>query len=92
MEASSNESRKEWILRAMYKTGHAKSNNKDFQFWQQHNHPIEMNTNEIIDSRIRYVHQNPVIAGFVNEPREWKYGSAKDYEDEKGLIDVVFLE
>ncbi len=92
MEASSNESRKEWILRAMYKTGHAKSNNKDFQFWQQHNHPIEMNTNEIIDSRIRYVHQNPVIAGFVNEPREWKYSSAKDYEGEKGLIDVVFLE
>lgn len=33
IEASSYESRKEWILRAMYKTGISKSNNKDFQFW-----------------------------------------------------------
>lgn len=46
------ESRKEWMLRSMYKAGVNKSNNNDFQFWQQHNHPIEMNTIEMIDSRL----------------------------------------
>lgn len=86
------ESRKEWILNAMIKAGTNKSNNKDFQFWMQHNHPIEMNSNEIIDSRLEYVHENPVKAGFVDESREWKYSSARDYAGEKGLIDVVFLE
>ena len=92
IESSLIESRKEWMLRAMYKTGINKSNNKDFQFWQQHNHPIEMNSNELINSRLEYIHQNPVVAGFVNEPIEWKYSSARDYEDLKGLIALEFLE
>jgi REP-associated tyrosine transposase len=34
------ESRKEWILWMMGKAGKSNSNNKDFQFWQQDNHPI----------------------------------------------------
>ena len=92
IEQSRSESRQEWMLRAMQKAGSIKSNNKDFQFWQQHNHPIEMNSNEMIDSRLEYIHQNPVISGFVDEPGEWKYSSARDYEGTKGLIDVVFLE
>jgi len=84
--------RKEWMLKAMHKSGRAKTNNKDFQFWMQHNHPIEMNSNEIIDSRLKYIHQNPVTAGFVDEPKEWRYSSARDYEGEKGFIDILFLE
>ena len=92
IEGSQQESRKEWILNAMYKAGTTKSNNKDFQFWQQHNHPIEMNSNEMIDSKLEYIHQNPVEAGFVDQPREWLYSSARDYGGEKGLIDLMFLD
>ncbi|MEQ9402197.1 MAG: transposase [Cyclobacteriaceae bacterium] len=91
LENNPAESRKEWMLNAMKKAGVKKSNNKDFQFWQQHNHPVEMNSNEIVDSRISYIHQNPVKAGFVDEARDWKYSSARDYEGEKGLIDLYFL-
>lgn len=76
----------------MKKAGTQKSNNKDFQFWAQNNHPIELNSNEMIDSRLDYIHENPVVAGFVDEPREWKYSSARDYEGEKGLVEVVFLD
>jgi REP element-mobilizing transposase RayT len=42
IERNPFESRKEWMLNAMTKAGLAKSNNKDFQFWMQHNHPIEL--------------------------------------------------
>ena len=52
IENSLSESRKDWMLNAMKQAGAHKINNKDFQFWMQHNHPIEMNSNEIIDSRI----------------------------------------
>ncbi len=52
IEGNIQESRKEWLLRAMYKAGTQKSNNKDLQFWQQHSHPIEMNSNDIIDSKL----------------------------------------
>ena len=48
----------------LFKTaGQSKSNNKDFQFWQQHNHPIELSTIEITQQRLDYVHNNPVEAG-----------------------------
>jgi putative transposase len=43
--------------------------NNDFQFWQQHNHPIELNTNEMMDQKLDYIHNNPVTAGFVLAPR-----------------------
>ena len=92
IEGSVEESRREWLLNAMKKAGHAKSNNKDFQFWMQHNHPIEMNSDELIDSRLEYIHQNPVEAGFVEEVSHWKYSSAIDYSGGKGLIDLIFLE
>lgn len=92
IEGNAQESRREWLLNAMINAGTTKSNNKDFQFWQQHNHPIEMNSNEMVDSRLNYIHQNPVVAGFVNEASDWKYSSASDYQEEEGLIDLVFLD
>ena len=51
-----------------------------------------MNSNEMIDSKLEYIHQNPVEAGFVDQPREWLYSSARDYGGEKGLIDLMFLD
>lgn len=92
IETNPTESRRDWLLNAMIKAGTNKSNNKDFQFWMQHNHPIELNTNQIIDSRVNYIHENPVTAGFVSDPMDWKYSSAGDYGGEKGLIDIAFLD
>lgn len=58
----------------------------------QHSDPIQMSTNEIIDSKLNYTHQNSIVAGFVDEPEHWKCSSAIDYSGGKGLIDIVFLE
>ena len=92
MQNNPYESRKEWILWMMKRAGKKKSNNKDFQFWQQHNHPIELSTNEVLQQRIDYIHNNPVVAGFVENATDWRYSSARDYEDQKGLIDICFLD
>lgn len=92
IEQSIQESRREWLLNAMIKTGTNKSNNKDFQFWQQHNHPIEMSSNELFNTRLNYIHENAVEAGFVDDSMDWRYSSARDYGGRKGLIDLVFLD
>ncbi len=92
IEHSPHESRKEWLLWMMQRAGSKKSNNKDFQFWQQHNHPIELNTNEVLQQRVDYIHNNPVEAGFVENAGDWIYSSARDYEGKKGLIDIYFLD
>ncbi|NVK83016.1 MAG: transposase [Cytophagia bacterium] len=90
IESSPYESRK-WMIDLFKIAGSKKSNNKDFQFWQQHNHPIELSTVNITRQRLDYVHNNPVETGFVDNAREWIFSSARDYEDEKGLIEISFL-
>jgi REP element-mobilizing transposase RayT len=85
------ESRREWMLWMMERAGQKNGNNKDFQFWQQHNHPIELTDNQMIDQRLDYIHNNPVIEGIVEKPEDYIYSSARDYCGLKGLIEVEFL-
>jgi len=85
------ESRKEWML-WMFKRAAAKSSNvTSYQFWQHHNKPIELWSATVIEQKADYIHNNPVEAGFVTEAWHWKYSSAIDYADGKGLIDIEFL-
>ena len=87
------ESRREWMYIMMHQAGINNGNNKDFQFWQQHNHPIELSTNNLLDQKLNYIHNNPVEAGFVESPEMWQYSSAKDYYgNEKGVIDILFIQ
>lgn len=86
------ESRKEWIKWMMERASRTNSNNNDWQLWQQHNHPIELSTNELMDQKLNYIHENPVKAGFVAEPHHWKYSSATDYSGGKGLLNINFID
>ena len=86
------ESRREWMLNMMYREGRYNSANKDFQFWQQHSHPIELADSFMVDQKLEYIHQNPVTAGFVDEPEAWVYSSARDYAGiGKGYLDLIFV-
>ena len=86
------ESRKEWILWMMKRAGSKNSNVKEYQFWQQHNKPIELWSNEVIDQKINYIHNNPIEAGFVREPQHWQYSSANDYCGNKGPVNIEILD
>jgi hypothetical protein len=46
------------------------------QFWQNGSHPIALYSNEVIDQKINYIHENPVRAGFVDRPAKYYYSSA----------------
>lgn len=92
IEGSVRESRKEWMLSLMYNSGIENDRNKDFQFWQQHNHPIELNTSEMLEQRLGYIHNNPVALGLVEKEEEWIHSSAGDYYGiRKGAARVVVL-
>ncbi|WP_462255012.1 REP-associated tyrosine transposase [Ferruginibacter sp.] len=84
-----SESRKEWMLNIFNFVGQNNNNNKEFQFWKQDYHPIELNTPEKIQQRLNYLHENPVRSGLVWEPWHYKYSSAIDYyTKEIGLIKI----
>ena len=85
------ESRKEWMLSVFEKNGIASKNNHRFQFWQVGNHPILLdNDTTRFEQRLQYLHENPVKAGFVMLPQEWKYRSAIDfYVGSEGLLKLA---
>lgn len=85
------ESRKEWLLWMFERAGSKSSNVSKYQFWQHHNKPIELWSPEVIDQKVDYIHKNPVVAGFVNEPWHWRYSSALDYSGSKGLLEIDFV-
>jgi hypothetical protein len=76
----------------MERAGRKNSNNSDFQFWQQNNHPIELWDNYMKEQKLNYLHQNPVVAGFVSEAEAYVYSSARDYAGEKGLLNITLIE
>lgn len=86
------ESRKRWMLpifiRPTTKTNYIRSH----QFWQYENHPIEIYSPRIVQQKLNYLHQNPVVAGFVEKAEHYLYSSARDYTGMKGLIEVQLIE
>ncbi len=60
-------------------------------FWQDHNKPIELYSNNVIQQKIDYIHFNPVEAGFVDLPEAYLYSSARDYAGQKGLLDDFLM-
>ncbi len=85
------ESRKELLLWLFERAGTRNSNNTRYQFWQQHNHPVELNTNEKLEQRLNYIHNNPVDAGIVRYPEEYLYSSAGNYARLKETVMEVRL-
>jgi len=83
------ESRRSWMLWMFERAGMKNSNNSKFQFWQQHNQPIELTQVAFaIESSIDYIHNNPITAGFVDRPEHYPYSSAVDFAGGKGLVDI----
>jgi hypothetical protein len=58
---------------------------------QQHNQPLKIKDQEMFDKTLESIHLNPVVAGFVQKPEDWKYSSAIDFCDSvknKGIIQL----
>jgi REP element-mobilizing transposase RayT len=83
---NTQESRKEWLLSMLERAGKKNSNVTKYQFWQQNNHPIEIWTLKVFEQKLNYVHQNPVQAGFVTDPIDYKYSSARNYGDDDQTV------
>ena len=86
IKGNPQESRREWMTWMFERAGKRNPNNKNFQFWQQDNHPIELNSNILLDQKLEYIHMNPVAAGIVLNPEDYLYSSARNYA---GLPEVL---
>ncbi|MES2777383.1 MAG: transposase [Bacteroidota bacterium] len=90
IESQPQESRKDWLTWMFERAGKSNVSNKDWQFWQHNNMPLEITSQEQYFEMVHYIHMNPVVAGFVNAPENWMYSSAARYE--KNNWKIVLME
>ena len=88
---SSNDPRRHWIKKLFLEHGEKNKNNKYIQIWQQHNHPIQLFSNKVIDQKIDYIHNNPVKAGFVQNPEDYLYSSARNYAMMETVMEIDLI-
>ena len=87
-----HESRREWMLEMFSDVADGLKRVKNYKVWQDGNHPILLFSNEVLQQKLDYVHMNPVVAEFVDEPEHYWYSSARDYyTKQKGLLEVELL-
>ena len=78
--ANDKESRKSWLL-WLFKKENA------IWFWEEGYHGEVIVTQHFFESKLHYLHQNPVRAGIVAKAEEYLYSSACDYYgNRKGLL------
>jgi putative transposase len=86
------ESRKNWLLNHFAYAGKYNPKIKDYKFWQDGLHPIELTSGKFIDQKINYIHQNPVEAGVVYRAEDYVLSSAAQYAGEfNSLLEVTVI-
>ena len=61
---------------------------RQHQFWQEGVHPEIISNLEILIQKLKYIHENPIRRGYVDEDYYWRYSSAVDYSGAKGLVEI----
>ncbi|HEX4877164.1 MAG TPA: transposase [Chitinophagaceae bacterium] len=85
------ESRRKWLLHMFRFYANNTNANESYKVWTGNNHPEEIFSHDFLQSKLNYIHENPVRAGFVNEPQHYVYSSASNYISGKGLMEIDFL-
>ncbi len=84
------ESRRDWLLDKFSFEARRTRRAENYKIWTDDNHASDLSTIDIMQ-KINYVHENPVRAGWVNNPEDYIYSSAIDYAGGKGLVAVLVI-
>jgi REP element-mobilizing transposase RayT len=61
---------------------------RTYQVWQEGSHPEIIQSVEMLRQKIEYIHLNPVRRGYVDDPVDWRYTSARNYAGKGGVLDI----
>jgi len=83
IDQNPKESRKAWLLWLFKKK-------EGICFWNSGFHPVEIRKSDFFNSKIDYIHFNPVRAGIVEKEEEYLLSSCGDfYGNRKGLLELA---
>lgn len=81
-------SRAEVLLRQMQRADKAQRSDREHQFCQEGSHPQLITSEVVLRQKLEYIHQNPVKRGYVDEPEQWRWSSARCYAGGDGVVEV----
>ena len=83
-----DETRHKEILKLLsfFKLLHKKD--REYQLWQEGIHPVQIDNEKIMKQKVEYIHDNPVKKGYVDDPVNWVYSSARNYCGLESVIEV----
>ncbi len=82
------ESRKDWLMKRFEFSAHKNERNSQHQFWTHDNHAEIILSQSFFFQKLKYIHMNPVHAGWVDKPSDWLYSSARNHDGLEGLIEI----
>lgn len=83
IENNKRESRKNWLLWLFNKEG-------KIWFGEDGYHGEEINTKDFFETKLKYIHLNPVRAGIVEKEEEYLWSSCADYYgNRKGMLELA---
>ena len=85
---NTQESRRKWLLKKFSQAGNNNATTNEYQFWQQHNKPIELWSEKVMQQKIDYIHNNPIESGFVTNVVDWKYSSARNFINDHTVLEI----
>ena len=77
----------DWLLNQFRYFRAAHKTESDHQFWQEGTHPQAIESDEMMQQKLEYLHNNPVKRGLVASPEHWRYSSA--HESLPGALPVM---
>jgi len=86
-----SESRREWMLNLFEFSAKQHKRNEKYQVWTHENHAEIVYGNKFMDSKINYIHENPVRVGIVEKVEDYLYSSARNYAGLDGVLDVIVI-
>ncbi len=58
---------------------HKRMSRQQYQVWQPSFYDFNIYSEDMLHQKLDYIHLNPVRAGLVRDPVDWKYSSARNY-------------
>jgi len=79
---------RKYILR-LVKRSFFKRKGQQFQVWDSRNWLELIESDRFFQQKLNYIHENPVEKGYISNPKEWLYSSARNYYlDDDSVIKV----
>jgi REP element-mobilizing transposase RayT len=85
---SEDESRRDWLLMLFRYAAKGNNRNNQYQVWTHENHAEELFSNDFIEQKLDYIHNNPVRSGIVSKPEDYLYSSARNYYELESVMEI----